>query len=300
MLDRLGTFAKHSRTQFFIERIQGRAFDLQTQISSGKKSQDYSGIYQDANRLVRSEATLGRTEQFLSTIRQVSTRMNTMETQLNSMMDNAIQMRTTLITALNNGNSQFMALGQQADQLLTQTANLLNTADGDVYLFSGSRTDTPPVDVSQFTASANAVTPDFDYYQGDDDVQFARIDKDFVLDYGIKANDPTFEKYIRALRMIAQNPTDDTNLRNAMDLINTSIEGLNKVVSDIGAKSKILEVSQDRHLDNKTALKSVIGDLEDTNIMEATSRLSAEETMLQAAYMTISRIGRLSLAQYLN
>jgi flagellar hook-associated protein 3 FlgL len=300
MLDRLGTFAKHNRTQFFIERIQERAFDLQTQVSSGKKSQTYSGIYQDANRLVRTEATLGRTEQFLGSIRQVSTRLNTMETQLNSMMDNAIQMRTTLINALNNGNSQFMALGQQADQMLVQTTNLLNTADGDVYLFAGSRTDTPPVDLSLFTAGPSATTVDSDYYQGDDAVQFARIDKDFLLDYGIKANDPAFEGYIRALRLISQNPIDDTNLRNAMDLLNTSIEGISKNISDIGAKSKILEVSQDRHLDNRTALKSVAGDLEDADIMEAASRLSAEETMLQAAYMTISRIGRLSLAQYLN
>jgi flagellar hook-associated protein 3 FlgL len=300
MLDRLGTLAKHTRTQFFIERIQERTFDLQTQVSSGKKSQTYSGIYQDANRLVRTESTLGRTEQFLKSIQQVSVRMNTMETQLSSMMDNAIQLRTTLITALNNGNSQLMALGQQADQLLTQTSNLLNTVDGDVYLFSGSRTDTPPVDLSLLTAAADTMTPNFDYYEGDDAVQFARIDKDFVLDYGIKANDPTFEKYIRALRLITQNPTDDSTLRSAMDLINTTIESLNKVVSDIGAKSKILEVTQSRHLDNQTALKSVAGDLEDTNILEATSRLSAEETMLQAAFMTISRIGRLSLAQYLN
>jgi flagellar hook-associated protein 3 FlgL len=300
MLDRLGTFAKTNRTQFFIQRIQQNTFDLQTQVSSGKRSQTYSGIYQDANRLVRTETTLGRTDQFLRSISEVSTRLGTMETQLNSMLDNAIGMRTTLIAALNNGNSQFMALGQQADQLLTQTGNLLNTADADVYLFAGSRTDSPPVDLAEFTAAPDALTADYDYYQGDDAVQFARIDKDFLLDYGIKANDPVFEQYIRGLRLVAQSPTDDDTLREAMNLVSGAIDGLTRTISDIGAKSKILEISKNSHLDNKTALQSVVGELEDTDILGATSRLSAQQTMLEAAYVTISRIGQISLAQYLN
>lgn len=300
MLDRMGTFAKNDRSQFFIQRTQARMFDLQTQITSGKKAQTYSGIAMDANRLVSIEATNGRIGQYSSTIGQVTSRLGIMETQLNSMMDNAISLRTTLVNALNNGNGQFMALSQQASQLLTQTANLLNTTDGENFLFAGSKTDVPPVDLSLFMSAATPLTPDTDYYQGDDQNLFARIDRDFVMDYGVKANDPAFEKYIRALRMIQANPNDGQTLRDAMNLVTESISGMNLVISDIGAKTKTLEVTLNQHGNNQTALKSVIGDLEDANVIEATSRLSTEETMLQAAYMTISRISRLSLAQYLN
>ena len=82
-----------------------------------------------------------------------------METQMNSMLDNAIKLKSTLVSALNNGNANFMALGQQADQLLTQTASVLNSTDGENYLFGGSRTNTPPVDLSELTTAATATTP---------------------------------------------------------------------------------------------------------------------------------------------
>ncbi len=300
MLDRLGTFAKFNNTQSYVNQIQQRAFDLQTQISSGKKSQTYSGIYQESGRLVSLEATQSRTKQFMDAITLVGTRMNTMEVQMNSLLDNAIQLKSTLVSAVNNGNAAFMALGEQADQLLQQTGNVLNTRDGDVYLFAGTRTDTAPVDFTQMTAVPDALTIDTEYYQGDQNKLTVKIDNDFTLEYGIKADDPAFETYIRGLRIIKANPSDPVKLREAMDLIDDAIGGLNKNISQLGAKSKALDVARIRHEDNKTVLATSIGNIEDTNIVEATSRLSSEETILQAAYLTISRISRLSLVQFLN
>ncbi|MCA3269911.1 MAG: hypothetical protein LW855_00170 [Alphaproteobacteria bacterium] len=300
MLERVGTLAKFNSTNGFVQTIQSRAFDLQTQISSGKKAQNYSGISDQAGRLVRLESNSSQIDRYKKVISQTSVRMSTMETQMNSMLDNAIKLKSTLVSALNNGNANFMALGQQADQLLTQTASVLNSTDGENYLFGGSRTNTPPVDLSELTTAATATTPDTAYYQGDDKVLFSQIDKNFQLDWGIKANDPAFEQYIRGMRLIKQTPTNPTNLRNAMDLIDAAISGLNGLITVNGAKSDILNSVETQHTNNNLLLTETIGNIEDTDILQATSKLSIEETLLQAAFSTIARISRISLAQYLN
>jgi flagellar hook-associated protein 3 FlgL len=116
----------------------------------------------------------------------------------------------------------------------------------------------------------------------------------------VHADDPAFEQYIRAMRLVQQNPTDPEKLRSALGMMENVIQGLNTHIADIGAKQKQLEVSTTRHDENKLVLTRTISNIEDTDVLEASSRLSKEETLIQAAYATISRLSRISLAQYLN
>jgi flagellar hook-associated protein 3 FlgL len=300
MINRLGSLEKFTRTMDYTQGTQYKAFDLQRQITSGQKSNVYSGISDDTGRLLKIERTLTATEQYKSNITVVRARLQTSEVQLSSMMDNAIKFKSTLTQALNNGNASLMALAQQSDQLMTQTANLLNTSQSGVYLFSGGRTTTPPVDLLQFNAAANATSLDAGYYQGDQDAPQARIDEDFLITYGVKADDEAFEKYFRAMRLVKANETDPTTLRAAMDLMDQAITRLNTVTSTIGAASNALDVSEKRHNDNLVVLKETVGSIEDTNILEASSKLSQEELQLQASYSVIARLSRLSIINYLN
>ena len=91
-MERLGTFARNDRSQGYIQKIQSRAFELQTQISSGYKAQSYSGISKDAGRLVLLEADSARISQYEKTITQVDTRLNTMQVQMGSLLDNAVSL----------------------------------------------------------------------------------------------------------------------------------------------------------------------------------------------------------------
>jgi flagellar hook-associated protein 3 FlgL len=299
-LDRLGTLARSDRSQSFVQSIQGRAFGLQTQITSGYKAQHYSGIAEDAGRLVLLESDKNRIVQYQKSITQIGSRLGSMQVQLESLLDNAIQFRATLVNGLNNGNASFMALGQQAAQMLQQTANVLNTKDGETYLFAGHQTTTAPVDLTKMTGVADKLVVNEDYYQGDTAILSGRIDKDYNMEYGINANAPAFEQYIRSLRLVQQNPTDQGKLSDALSLFDNVISGLNTHIADVGAKQRQLEVSASRHEDNKLVLASTISGIEDTDILDATSRLSKEETLLQAAYASITRLSRISLAQYLN
>ena len=78
------------------------------------------------------------------------------------------------------------------------------------------------------------------------------------------------------------------NLQN----IQTSIS---EVVSNIGARFNTLESTQALHKDSELVTKEVLSDLRDLDYAEASTRLSAQAMVLQAAQQTFIRISQLTL-----
>ena len=55
------------------------------------------------------------------------------------------------------------------------------------------------------------------YYKGDDTQVNARISENVTLDYGVNADDPGFEKLIRAVRIIRETALNDANASAKFD-----------------------------------------------------------------------------------
>ena len=65
MVTRIGS---HAQSQIVLQatlRTQARLFDSQTQVATGKKTQTFSGLAGDAQRLLNAKADLAKTDQFL-------------------------------------------------------------------------------------------------------------------------------------------------------------------------------------------------------------------------------------------
>jgi flagellin-like hook-associated protein FlgL len=128
---------------------------------------------------------------------------------------------------------------QWAWDALQQMKDYLNTEADGQYLFAGAKTQTRPVTIADNTgtpltsleqfqayysngaeypppANGYPVTRDShltqaNYYHGDNQTLTYRVDRDRELQVGINAADPTFEKAMRAMAMIAQGPKDTAN-----------------------------------------------------------------------------------------
>ena len=148
-------------------------------------------------------------------------------------------------------------------------------------------------------------TVDTSYYQGDGVTATARADESFDLDYGITADEPGFEKFMRALaytQWAGQNPTDPDRgmvLAEAMDLTREAIGDLSRIRSGIGANSSVLDAAELRHEQFKTYATEAISDLEDTDLTVAITQLSTDQTLLQASYLSLSRLDSISLVDFL-
>ena len=300
MINRIGTRTGFESLMGLNQQTLQRTYNLQIQISSGLKSQNYSGISDVSGRLVNFEGANARLNQYLDDITVTRNRLSLAETQVDSIRDMANQFRNDLLNALNAENDQFQPTAEIAKQFMDQMESLLNTKDGDQYIFSGSRSDVAPVNLLAFRTPVNVATSNTEYYQGDDYQAFSRVGEGRTVTYGTTANDPTFEKLVRALRNVFNNPNDNTKLRASLDLVQeVAQKDIPAMISGIGVKVAQMDRIQDIHEQNILILTNTISEMKDTNIIDASAKVSQENNILQASFLALSKISSISLANYL-
>ncbi len=304
-------------------KTQKGLIDLQVQISSGKKSQDYTGIAQDSFRLISLKSTQARATQHAQSIQQANGRLQVMDSTIGQIYDVASRFRTTILSALNGGSTVSVDTATEAANALNEVSGLLNTQYEGRYIFSGSRTTTKPVDLNGWPLPPNPITttpvPAYDtyYYKGDDVTASVEADTGLTVDYGIGADEPAFEYVLRAMYYVSKAgvPADTTTLNTALNLINTAMgtgpadsaygvqpigRDLADLRSSVGVAQQLLDDTAKRLSDLSLYLDQNIGDIENVDITDAMSRLAVQQTQLEASYTTLSRLGQLSLVQFLN
>lgn len=300
MINRIGTRTGFESLMGLNQQTLQRTYNLQIQISSGLKSQNYSGISDVSGRLVNFEGAKTRLDQYLDDITVTRNRLSLAETQVDSIRDMANQFRNDLLNALNAENDQFQPTAEIAKQFMDQMESLLNVKDGDQYIFSGSRSDVAPVNLKAFSTPIDVNTSNTEYYQGDDYEAFSRVGEGRTVTYGTTANDPTFEKLIRAMRNVFNNPNDNGKLRDSLALVEeVAQKDIPAMISGIGVKVAQMDRIQDIHEQNILILTNTISEMKDTNIIDASAKVSQENNILQASFLALSKISSISLANYL-
>src|SRR5690606_32206732 len=111
-------------------------------------------------------------------------------------------------------------------------------------------------------------------------------------------------KLVRGIRTIidARNPEGEISgdrLKDALDLIDGAIQELPDVRSQIGRDIKSIEETNVVHEDFKLLAKNSISEIEDVDVVQAASRLSAYQTQMEASYLVLSSLNKLTLLNYL-
>jgi flagellar hook-associated protein 3 FlgL len=307
-MTRVADLGQSQLIRSYIADTQARLQATQIQVSTGQKAQRYAGLADDAGTLVNLESADARIQQYLANNKIVTARLNAMDTTLSQLTDIASKLKTLLVNANSGANASQMGLSQQASNLLSQAAGLLNAKFGNAYLFGGTRTDVPPVDLSAAGYSAPGATypsnPDTGYYQGDSTKLVARAGDSFDVTYGVTANQGGFEELIRSLQLTATatvSPTIDTaRLNDALATVNNAIQDLPTIRAGIGAASNAIDQANTEHTTLSTYLEQNITDLKAVDVPAALTQLSSDQTLLQAAYTTVVKLSGLSLASYMH
>ncbi len=147
-MTRVANLAQQTLALNSILNSQERVQDAQIKIATGAKSLDYAGLSASATRLVSLESVQSRTSQFIDNNRIITNRLELMDSAVSTIFDTTIELRTTLLQALNDASSGQVPLATVAQNLLDVVAGQLNIKDNGRYIFAGSKTSTPPVDVS--------------------------------------------------------------------------------------------------------------------------------------------------------
>jgi flagellar hook-associated protein 3 FlgL len=307
----IGTLAQQSLMLQTILQLRSQANDLQQQVSTGLKSPDYSGLGAAASQVANLQAAVAHRQAYLDTITTVQQRIQEQGTALATIESIARQFSELLPSGAFNATPS--DIQTQAKALLQELNDFINTSDGSRYLFSGSLTNTPPVDITKLPnpgslgTAVNQPVP-AGYYAGNDVVQKAKIDDNVTLAYGVTADNPAFENIIRVANYLANLPPGSPSANNSADvaamdqaanLMNQGIAGLQQIQGTLALQTAQAQQVQQSHQNFINLAQTNIQSLESVDPATAITELNQVETSLQASYQSVSTLQQLSLVNYL-
>ena len=310
MVSRVTNLSSSRLINSLILKSQERINEQQIRLTTQQKSQDYLGIGDDASRLLTVESSLRRIDQFVKDNAFIDMRMETMLNSMDAVGDILKEVRTLVRDVLEDGTLDGIDKNDFTEIKMDQLESFLNVKMNGRFLFSGTKTDTQPVNAGDLadapTFDADGVTttaePSF-FYQGDDNQVKARIDEGVTLEYGVKANNEGFEKLIRAIRLVKSTDLSDANVlgkfQHALNLLNESADKIGAVELNTGVKFQQLASTTRSLKDTKSILDGVVDEIERADTFEAVSILNQVQTQLEASYATAVRVSSLSLTRFL-
>ncbi|MGE4526869.1 MAG: hypothetical protein AB7D00_00755 [Rhodospirillaceae bacterium] len=154
-MTRVPTLAAHSLMSARLMTTQSRIYDLQTQLSTEKKSQTYTGIASDALRLVNFENLSALNNTFITNNTVANTRLAAMSSSVDGARASLINFRDDLSSYLNHDLTNmddeelanFKGLQDRAFNVLKDIEAYLDIKLDGQYLFSGGKNNTAPVSI---------------------------------------------------------------------------------------------------------------------------------------------------------
>jgi flagellar hook-associated protein 3 FlgL len=231
-----------------VERIKQQQLllgDLQVQVATGKKSQLYEGLGVDVKASISSRSDINKLDTYVSNIDRGQTRVAEMVSVLDAIKTQAQNSIDGIAGQPQQGDFDLEILRRIAESGFEFIIDLLNSRNGDTYLFSGGASTTKPISntggldslfsnlnpqwangtlpfnppdsitdeyISQYRDSDNLTDVEIGYDGALNQAKkvFISITENTELDYTIMANDPALRDIVVALATIK-------NLPNVLD-----------------------------------------------------------------------------------
>ena len=298
---RVSSIAQHNILQNSIFKTQERVFQRQIQVATGKVATSFHGMPREAQRLIGVEAQLFRAGGFIKQNGLVEARLELMDSAMDNMFEVASQLKVRLMQKLNGATGTAGAIAAEASDMLSTVSGLLNTQTNGRFLFSGSATATRPV-ADPVPDPTTFGVPDANYYNGDSVQLTARVSETIETTYGITGNRIGFQNLIGSIKATieADNTDNETLMKTALSMLNVALTELPAYRNEAGASITVVASATDRQQGFQIYAEGIVNDIENTDIPSAVSALAADETALQASFLTIGRLSQLALVNFLS
>jgi flagellar hook-associated protein 3 FlgL len=310
-IDRVSTA---SQTAFFLSQIQnsGNALDqVQEQIASGKNANTYAGFGDKAQVLTATIAANARNSAYTNATKFAVTQTDIQDTQLASLSSLATSLKKAVSDAVANNDAT--TLMTQAQSIFDQASAILNSKDanGD-YIYSGGKTDVPPVSVGAL-AGLLPLTGASQAFANGDLKKSVQVADGVTVSYSLNASDVA-TGLMQALKDIADfdaggsgnfnaatnlSSAQNSFLSNAIAQVATVGTGINATAASNGYVSNRLTDAQTQQASMDTLYKGFVSDIQDTDMAKAATQLSLNQVQLQAALQVTAGLHKLSLLNYL-
>ena len=310
-VDRIATA---QQSAYLLSQINqaGAALDkTNQQIASGAVASTYAGFGGQAQVLTATISAKARNDSYATATTLATTQADIQDTQLTSLSSLATQLQTAVSTAVANNDPA--TLMSQVQDIFDQATSILNSKDanGD-YIYGGGKTNTPPVTVSSL-ADLIALPSVAGAFDNGDDKKSVQVGDGQTVSYGVTASDAG-TGLMQTLKDIASfdagpsgnfagsttlSQAQNTFLSGELPAITTVGTGLNNVTAQNGYAYNQLQNATSQQSSMSTLYSGFISNMQDTNMADAATQLSLNQTALQAALQVTSTLNHLSLLNYM-
>jgi flagellar hook-associated protein 3 FlgL len=277
-----------------LRRVQERLSDAQSQVSSGKRVEKPSDDPLAAERATRLRDELETTSAYRTGVDESRSWLDASDSALQSVTDIVQTARQLTVQAANGATtpSARQSIKVQIDALTEQLKTTLNGAYDGRYLFSGTKTDTPPYD-------PNSATPDA--YQGDSNAVVRQIGPGVSVQVNVSADD-VLSGLLPALRALSSHlQSGDAASLQTTDLqaLDTGLTTVTTARSQIGAITNRVDAAGTRLDDLHDVTTAFLSTTEDADLPQALTDLSAQQNALQSALRGGATLIQQSLMDFL-
>jgi flagellar hook-associated protein 3 FlgL len=310
-VDRVATA---NQSAFFLSQINqagARLDNTNKQIASGVVADTYAGFGDKAQVLQATLSAQARNGAYKTATDLATTQVDLQDTQLTNLSDLAAQLKKAVSGAVaNNDPTGLMAT---VNNVFSQALSILNSKDanGD-YIYAGGRTDTAPVSITSLSQLIAAPSTAAIFTNGDNKKAVQVADGQSVS-FGVTASDAA-SGLMQALKDIAAFDAGaggsfdtSTNLSGAQTSFLTAqiaatgtvAGGLTAITAQNGNIYNQLQAATAQQGASETLYKGFLDKIQNTNMAEAATQLSLNQTALQAALQVTATLNQLTLLNYM-
>ncbi|HVF93501.1 MAG TPA: flagellin [Sphingomonas sp.] len=299
---RIATVTLQQTMRSSMERAQNALAKTNERLATEKRANDMAELGTDGVRTLSARSMLSAQEAQGKVARELGTKLSLYDANITTIDTAASELRTTLVTAVGNGNTA--GVQQAVENAFAQYRAALNATSDGKSLFAGGQVETKPFLPETLTDTVGATTDTA--FAGDGTRASTRVADNVDVTYGVTASEIGSDM-LAAFRTIAEagtigaKPTEDqlTALRTAIGLIDDALPQVRAVNAANGERQQQVETLAIRADDRSLLLTAIISDVEDADYGQLSIDVKLQQQYLEASYSVFAQITEMSLTDYL-
>ena len=302
-MERITTFSAYNSVITNLLAAEDRQNQANVQVSSGKIATDLKGFGSNAEALTAAQSLKTRVDGYVQTATNVASQLDAQNAALEEVSDAGLSARQAIAGGSADG---LMASMQSA---FSQSIDGMNAQFNGIYLFSGGRVTTKPVNAQNLSDLTSP--PASGIFQNDQLAATSKLNEATTLNTGMLASNvatPLFNAF-QAVQALNEGPLGPLSgqltqaqiaaLTPMLQTFDAANQGMTQTVAQNGLIQNQVSSIQSVQTQRQTNLKITIGDMANVDMGEASAQLSQAQTALQASARVFLSLQNTSLLNFL-
>ncbi|MFC4182826.1 flagellar hook-associated protein FlgL [Saccharococcus thermophilus] len=274
----------------------------QEQLSTGKKINRPSDDPVVAMKGIAYRTNLTEVEQFKRNFSEAYNWVENSDAALDKATQALQRIRELVVQASNDTyeETQRQAISQEIKQLTEQLVTIANTKVGDKYIFNGTNTLEPPVQMNGTSITTSDNT-------GEVKIELAKgiyigvnVDPTKVFHYDASQKGKGLFSDLQSLANDLDNPAKTgKDINEYLGYIDQHINNLLSARAELGARMNRIELMEDRIDSQQVIAEKMLSDNEDVDMEKVITDLKTQESVHRAALAVGARIIQPTLVDFL-